>query len=198
MVSQLGLTLSEVQISRRSRQKFADLAAASGTMRTIEQVYAVHGFEPPAGFEPLEGGMRRSLCDAAEAGGDFTNEAVARRLLRVYLDAIDDWGRRDPSFAPLKDGEDPLMPDARALLRSLQRDGAPVDDKANLVLGAAAPVLAIERFDRLGQPQVLLEHLRRIEAGIASDPGRGHRVGQGADRERVQVRVGRFRRDPRT
>lgn len=139
-------------------------------MRTIEQVYEAHGFEGPAGFEPVEGGMRRSLCDAAEAGHDFTNDAVGRRLLQVYLDAIDDWGRRDTSFSPPKDGEDPLVPDARALLRSLQRDGAPVDDDANLVLGAAAPVLAIERFDRLGEPRVLLEHLSRIEAGIASDP----------------------------
>lgn len=159
-----------MEMSVRSRQKFADLAAGCGTMRTIEQVYEAYGFHVPAGFEPAPGGMRRSLCDAVEAGQDLANDAVCRRLLHVYLDAIDDWGRRDASFSPLKEGEDPLLPDARSLLRSLQRDGAPVDDDASLVLGAAAPVLAIERFDRLGQPRVLLEHLGRTEAGTASDP----------------------------
>lgn len=139
-------------------------------MRTIEQVYEAQGFDVPTDFEPVEGGMRRSLCEAAEARHALTDDVVGRRLLRVYLDAIDDWGRRSTSFSPLKAGEDPLVPDARSLLRSLQRDGAPVDDDANLVLGAATPVLALERFDRLDEPRVLLDHLNRIEAGIASDP----------------------------
>jgi hypothetical protein len=64
----------------------------------------------------------------------------------------------------------PWPPLARALVRALQRDGAPVDDGGNLVLGAAAPTLVVERFDRLSEPRVLLDHLRRIDAGIAADP----------------------------
>jgi Abortive infection C-terminus len=68
--------------------------------------------------------------------------------------------------------EDPLLPSARTLLRSLQRDGAPLDDDAKFVLGGAGagPSLAFEKFDRLSEPRVLLDHLTRIEAGIAADP----------------------------
>jgi hypothetical protein len=160
-----------VQLSRRSQQKFADMAASLGTVRSIEDVYEAHGFVLPAGFEATEGRARRSVCEAAEAGIDLSDSTVSDRLLRVYLDAIDDWGRRGaPLFGPADPNEDPLLPDARALLRSLQRDGGPVDDEGNLVLGAAAPTLAVEQFDRLSEPRVLLEHLGRIEAGIAADP----------------------------
>ncbi len=62
------------------------------------------------------------------------------------------------------------MDEARALVRALQRDGVPVDDDGNLVLGAAPPVLPLERFDRLAEPRVLLQHLERIDAWIAQDP----------------------------
>ena len=159
-----------VKISRRSRGKFSDLCAGWGTVRTIEQVYADHGFDLPTDFEPEMGGQRRSVCAAAEHGIDLDDPAVNQRLLRVYLDGIEDWGWRGPSFDAQAASEDPLVDDARALVRSLQRDGAPIDDDSNLVLGAAAPILQVERFDRLGEPRVLLDHLTRIEAGIAADP----------------------------
>lgn len=45
-----------------------------------------------------------------------------------------------------------------------------MDDEGNLVLGAVAPPLTIEKFDRLSEPRVLMEHLTRIEAGIGADP----------------------------
>ncbi len=85
----------------------------------------------------------------------MTDPAVTDRLVRVYVDAIDDWGRRraDLCFASSDaEDEDPLLSEARALVRSLQRDGAPVDDEGNLVLAASAPALAVERFDRLREP----------------------------------------------
>jgi len=160
-----------VQLSRRSQQKFADRAAGFGTVRSIENVYEAHGFSLPAGFEPTEGRARRSVCEAAEGGIDPSDPKVSDRLLHVYLDAIDDWGGSTfVGFGSAAADEDPLLPDARALVRSLQRDGAPVDDDGSLVLGASAPTLAVETFDRLSEPRVLLEHLTRIEAGIASDP----------------------------
>jgi hypothetical protein len=159
-----------VQISRRSQQKFADLAAGWGTVRTIENVYAAQGFDLPVDFEVPASGQRRSICAAAEASADLSDPAVQQRLLRVYLDGIDDWGRRGSGGYGTLDSEDPLVDDARALVRSLQRDGAPVDEDGNLVLGLAPPVLPVERFDRLDEPRVLLQHLERIEAGVASDP----------------------------
>lgn len=65
--------LAAMQLSRRSQQKFADLCAQHGTVRSIEAVYASHGFDLPAGFEPVEGGMRRSVCAAAEDGTDLSD-----------------------------------------------------------------------------------------------------------------------------
>lgn len=168
-----------MDLSRRSQQKFADLCANRGTVREIEQRYEAHGFELPPHFEPQEGRARRSVCDAAEASADLADAAVAQRLLRVYVDAIEDFGRKPPGFdgydfgpprPPNAPPEDPLWDKARALVRSLRRDGAPIDENGELVLGAALPVLPIERFDRLTQPRVLLDHLGRIEAGIDADP----------------------------
>jgi Abortive infection C-terminus len=55
-------------------------------------------------------------------------------------------------------------------VRALHQDGAPVDDDGKLVFGSAPPVLPVERFDRLDEPRVLLQHLERIDAGIVKDP----------------------------
>jgi hypothetical protein len=104
-----------------------------------------------------------------ERGLDLSDSITAQRLVGVYLDAVDDWGTRDRTFQPAGDDEK-LVDEARALVRALQRDGVPVDDDGKLVLGAAPPVLPLERFDRLAEPRVLLQHLERIDAGIAQDP----------------------------
>jgi Abortive infection C-terminus len=60
--------------------------------------------------------------------------------------------------------------DARALVRSLQQDGAPVDDEGALAFGSGPAVLPVEQFDRLEEPRVLLQHLERINDGILRDP----------------------------
>ncbi len=44
-----------------------------------------------------------------------------------------------------------------------------MDEDGNLVLGAARVVLQVERFDLLREPQAVLDHLKRIEAGINDD-----------------------------
>jgi hypothetical protein len=164
--------LGVVQITRRSQQKFADLCAAHGTVRTIEAVYEAHGFYLPANFEPAQGGARRSVCAAAEHGADLSDGRVQQRLLRAYLDGVDDFGRPPTYvyFASAQETEDPLVPEARTLVRSLQRDGAPVDDDARLILAGGPPVLPVESFHLLDEPQALLEQLDRIAAGIANDP----------------------------
>lgn len=168
-----------MQLSRRSQQKFADLCADRGTVREIEQRYEAHDFDLPLDFEPQEGRARRSVCEAAEASANLADPAVQQRLLSVYVDGIEDFGRKPAGFdsydfigtrSPKAPPEDPLWDKARALVRSLRRDGAPIDEDGNLVLGAAPPVLPIERFDRLTKPRVLLDHLERIEAGIDADP----------------------------
>lgn len=133
-------------------------------------MYSAQGFELPSSFQLPESGQRRAVCAAAEAGVDPTDPAVAQRLLRVYLDAVDDWGRRKDLWGLPDECADPLLEDARALVRALQQDGAPVDDDGRLGFGSTPPVLPVERFDRLDEPRVLLQHLERIEAGIQKDP----------------------------
>jgi hypothetical protein len=159
-----------VQVSRRSRQKFADFAAAYGTLRTIEEAYAGQGFELPANFQLPTSGQRRAVCAAAEASVDPTESVVAERLVRVYLDAVDNWGRQLPIWgAPATDPPE-FNDEARAVIRYLRRDGWPIDDDAALMLGSGPPPLPVEEFDRLDEPRVLHQHLDRISDGISRDP----------------------------
>jgi hypothetical protein len=158
-------------ISRRSSNKFADLAAGYGVVRTIEQVYQAHDFYPPDYYEYPESGIRRATCDAHEAGIDRTDASVSARLLLVYADGIEDWGRRDIGFITNTGaGDDPFVPDARALIRSLQRDGAPIADDGKVSPAVLVAPLSVDRFQRLSEPQVLMDHLARIEASIGTDP----------------------------
>lgn len=160
----------EVEISRRSRQKFADFAAGWGAVRKIEDVYAAQGFYLPPDFQLPEVSVRRAVCAAAERDIDPSDPAVSERLLRVYADAIDDWGRRNVLWDP-QDSGDPLVDEARVLVRALQNDGAPIDDDAKIVFrGEPAPILPVEKFSRLDQPRVLLEQLDRIAGAIDRDP----------------------------
>lgn len=158
-----------MQLSRRSRNKWADFCSAHGTLPLIEDAYAAHDVLLPPQWGPPPSSQRRALVAAAEETLDLADPGVQQRLLATYLDGIEDWGRATDAFIPV-DYDDVLVPEARALVRSLQRDGAPIADDGTLVLGASAPQLAVKRFDRLGEPRVLLEHLARIEAGIAADP----------------------------
>jgi hypothetical protein len=159
------------RLSPRSQQKFAELCSDHGTVRAIADLYEAHGFDLPANFEPEQGRQRRSICAAAEAGADLNDPTACDRRLRVYVDGIEDFGRRPlGGFFPAGEEEGTLWPPAEVLIRALQRDGAPVDDEGNLTLGGTPPALPIDRFDRLGEPRVLLQHVQRIETGIAADP----------------------------
>ena len=153
-----------MKISKRTQQKFADFATDNGVLRTIRDVFETEDFEEPDNFKssPMTG-ERRTLVASFHSLINFNDEAQQRRLLRVYLHAIDDWGR---GFI---DGE--LTDDAKALIRSLRRDGAPIDEEGNLVeVGSSPVVLSLDEFDRLSEPEVLVKHLDRIGKNLAKDP----------------------------
>jgi hypothetical protein len=160
----LGTNLA-VHLSRRSRNKWADLCAAFGDSAGDRDAYAAHGFLLPTDWEPPSGSQRRAMCAAFEERVDVEDPAVQQRLVAVYLDGIEDWGQSAQTSWVADDWDDVLVPEARALVRSLQRDGAPIADDGTLVLVGDGRTIAVERFDRLGEPRVLLEHLSRIEAG---------------------------------
>jgi Abortive infection C-terminus len=154
-----------VEISRRSRQKFADLAAGYGTVRTIEEAYAVEGFELPPTFQVPDVGQRRAVCAAAERDIDPSDPETAERLLRVYLAGVVDWGRQTDfmSDAALNDA-------AEALVVALQHDGVPIDDEGKRLYASPPPGLPLDQFARLDEPLVLIKHLQRIQDGITRDP----------------------------
>ena len=61
--------------------------------------------------------VRQDHREAAEASADATDAMTQRRLLVVYLDGIDDWGRKEAGFdsydfigarPPNAPSEDPL------------------------------------------------------------------------------------------
>lgn len=156
------LTLASMRISKRSRYKFADFCSESSTLRPIQQLFEAEDFVAKADYNGPEGGQRRFLVASFHANIDYDDPAQQHRLLLVYLEAIDSWGRHYET--------NELMPDARAMIKSLKRDGAPIDDEGNLTLTPAVAILPLDRFDRLSEPRVLQQHLDRIGSNLSKDP----------------------------
>ncbi len=149
-------------ISKRSRYKFADFCSDYSTLRPIQQLFEAEDFVPQPDYDGPEGGQRRSLVGSFHANISVDDPAQQHRLLLVYLEAIDSWGRDATT------GE--LVSDAVALIRSLRRDGAPIDNDGTLTATPAAAILPLDRFSRLSEPRVLQQHLDRIGKNLTNDP----------------------------
>lgn len=121
-----------MQISRRSRLKFGDFACDYAVLRLIDQAFLAEDFEPQPDYSGSEIGERRARVAAYHATVDFGDRDQVRRLINVYVDAINSWGRTE-------DGE--LYPGALDMIRSLRRDGVPIDDAGELT----APLSEIGR-----------------------------------------------------
>ncbi len=150
-----------MEISKRTRSKFAEFASAFGELRLIDQVFENEDFEPIDYYEGLDSGQRRSLIAGYHAAIDCADPAQVVRLARVYLDAIDSWGR---------DADDSFVPMAKDVIRSLQRDGIPVSDAGVLTATPMGLSVPIAEFHRLGEPRVVELHLERIASNIERDP----------------------------
>ncbi len=151
-----------MRISKRTRYKFADFCSDNSTLRPIQQLFEAEDFVVKPDYDGPEGGQRRSLVASFHANIDFDDPAQQHRLLLVYLEAIDSWGRRYET--------NELMPDAGALIKSLKRDGVSIDHEGNLTATPAAAILPLDQFDRLSEPRVLQQHLDRIGSNLANDP----------------------------
>lgn len=151
-----------MRISKRTRYRFADFCSDNSTLRPIAQLFEAEDFVAKADYDGPEGGQRRFLVASFHANIDFDDLAQQHRLLLVYLEAIDSWGRHF--------GTNELMPDAKALIKNLQRDGAPIADEGNLVVTPAAAILPLDHYDRLSEPRVLQQHLDRIGTNLVNDP----------------------------
>ena len=118
-----------MQISKRTRYKFGEFSSGWAVLRQIDEVFMAEDFEPVENYSDLANGMRRSLVAGYHAAIDFSDPVQLGRLMRVYADAINSWGRDDK-------GE--LVLFARDLIRSLQRDGAPITDEGDLTTTVVA------------------------------------------------------------
>jgi plasmid stabilization system protein ParE len=150
-----------MQISKRTQYLFGEFATAYAVLRNIERAFIAEDFQPVPNY-PTFDGARRGLVSAYFAAIDLSDPAQVGRLIRVLADAIDSWGR-DPAS-----GE--LVPDAKGLIRSLQRDGVPINDDGELTTSIVALNVPLSDFNRLGDPRVVQQHLERISANVDRDP----------------------------
>lgn len=150
-----------VQISKRTKYKFAEFATGFAVLRQIDDVFVAEDFEPVENYSDLASGMRRSLVAGYHAAIDFSDPAQLGRLVRVYADAINSWGRDEA-------GE--LAPAARDMIRSLQRDGVPISDEGDLTTTVVALNVPLSDFHRLGDPRVVQQHLERMSINVERDP----------------------------
>jgi hypothetical protein len=150
-----------VQISRRTQLKFADFACDFAVLRLIDQVFLAEDFEPKPDYVGPEGGQRRGLVGAYHAAINFNDPEQVRNVVNVYVDAVNSWGRDENGV---------FYPGALDFIRSLRRDGLPINDQGELTAPLPTLEISLERFNRLGDPAVVDQHLQRIAANIDRDP----------------------------
>src|SRR5579859_923224 len=149
------------RISRRTQLKFAEYATGWSTVNRIARAFEAEGFEARADQIDV-GGARRTVCESFHGLIDPTSSDHQQRLLSVYLDAIDSWGGRQ------EDGT--LSREALDVVRSLRRDGVPIDDSGELTGPLPARTdLRLPGIDSLADPEVLEEHLQRMNNNIDRD-----------------------------
>ena len=133
-------------------------------MRRIADLFEAEGIFPKDAYDSPESGQRRSEVDVHEKSLDLSTDTDNHRLLRVYADAIREFGQAYTGG---------LSSDAKALIESLKRDGAQVDEHGNIVIPpdpTPTVTITLEDYPRLSNPAVVSEHLDRINASITSDP----------------------------
>ena len=150
-----------MRVSVRTQLKVADFASGWSAVSPIARAYEAEGFLPNPDQADV-GGQRRTVCASYHSLIDPESETQQRRLLNVYLDAIDSWGRED-------DGS--LRKLALDVVRSLRRDGIPIDDRAELTAPLPSDgLLELSDFHLLRDPGVVQEHLERMQRNLDHDP----------------------------
>jgi hypothetical protein len=84
-----------MQISKRAKYKFGEFATAFAVLRQIKDVFVAEEFEPVENYSELANCMRRSLVAGYRAAVEFSDPVQLGRVIRVYADAINSWGRDD-------------------------------------------------------------------------------------------------------
>ena len=112
--------------------------------------------------------QRRALVAAAEETVDTADPACNSGCSQP-ISTVSNWEFAGETVHA--DGyDDVLVPRHGVLVRSLRATARQFAATPAHSCPGALTTLAVERFNRLGEPRVLLEHLARIEAGIAANP----------------------------
>lgn len=138
------------------------MCADSGTVKLISNVFDDEDVRQIEDYEGPESGQRRWEAASHEASLDLSDDDDQARLLRVYLSAIQEFGR---SWAG-----DKLSPAAQTLVSALIKDGAPIDAEGNLTGSLPARSFELDLDSKLSRPEVLLAQLERINSGVRNDP----------------------------
>jgi Abortive infection C-terminus len=148
-----------VRISRRSQLAFAEFASASSTINQIARAFEGEGFFADPSQADV-GGARRTTCAEYQNRIDPRADGAQRNLLNVYLEALESWTR---------ESDRSLSPSALVVIRSLRRDGIPIDDAGHLTGPLPPPGLELADLDRVSDPGVLDEYLERMRTNIDRD-----------------------------
>lgn len=153
-------------ISPNSRRLFMEMVAVPARIPTIHRLFQDEGFEPDTRFRSRETRQRKKLVDQYHARVDWDNPDQERRILRVYQAGIDRYGRLGRR----------LLPGARMLLASLERDGHYAVDGTILLLPDFDPHGPLEGTTGWDALDLELSKLR-YEYRRANDPHAFNSVG---------------------
>lgn len=141
-------------VARKARSFFEDRASYLG-LRTIDRLWTDEGFEPgPEDPFTMESSERRRRYAQYLGAVDWTDHGQVRRALRVFWETAqllgDEYG-----------GEQGLT--------VLQRQGYSFDEGGNPSGGPFKSGLREELLRGISDPQVLLDHIGRIESAASQD-----------------------------
>lgn len=141
--------------------RFGDVCTSGATIGRIERLFESVGFFKPEDWKCPDYSMRWSTAMAYQNEVDVADREQEQRLLQVYSDGLLEFGTWN----------DEISKEAKVFIQVLRRDGFAVDDSGVITIPTGSAVLLpLERFDRLGDPHVLQEHLDRVSSSISSDP----------------------------
>jgi hypothetical protein len=123
--------MADTPVPTLLRRALADAMGGWGpfTVREIETLFSLHGFDEEADAPP-EQGVRRQTAANLVAGIDWAHRGQKRRFLDLIQDVLEHFPRQ-PGESPLSAG--------RALRGALERTGVSVGDDDSLSPGTPSP-----------------------------------------------------------
>lgn len=141
-------------VARKARTFFLEQATYV-PLRPIDRLWTDEGFQPgPENPFTLETSDRRKRWAQYADAVDWTDHGQVRRALRVFWEAAQGLGDDNPCDAGME---------------LLQRQGYTFDENGEPLGGPFSAALRADLLRGIKDPQVLLDHIGRIEAAASKD-----------------------------